>query len=359
MSNFYGATSLVGGGAGALDNIDGAGLSDGDGAVVITDSTAYFYHLDATSGQEESSPDIIAPDSNPGTKRWILDEVYNEHTHANKTELDKVTDGDHDVISSGNPHSVTPTELSLVIGADVEAHSAKLDDLATTGATGAELEELTDGSQTALHSHVDPDKAFTDLTDVDEVSIASADIGKVVKVGDDLKLEFAEDISGGGVDTLVSFTPQCNEPPASNFATLDTRNGHPILDFDDTTNESAIFRGVMPRCYGGGGVTVYLHFAMTSAEADTVDIDVAFERIGDQQLDIDGDSFADVNSVDNTTVPGTTGLVDIVSIPFTNGEDMDSVAAGEGFRLKVTRDAASDDATGDMELLFVEIKETS
>ena len=159
-------------------------------------------------------------------------------------------------------------------------------------------------------------------------------------------------------DTLVIFTPLHNEPPASNPATLDTRNQHPVLDFDPTTNEGAVFSGVMPRNYGGGGVTVYLHYAMSSAEADTVDWDAAFERIGDQQLDIDADSFAAVNSVDNTTVPETSGLVDIVSIAFTNGADMDSVAAGEAFRLKITRDAASDDAAGDAELLAIEIKET-
>jgi len=159
-------------------------------------------------------------------------------------------------------------------------------------------------------------------------------------------------------NTLVTFTPLHNEPPASNPATLDMRNQHPVLDFDATTNESAVFSDVMPRHYGGGGVTVYIHYAMSSAEADTVDWDVAFERIGDQQLDIDGDSFAAVNSVDNTTVPGTTGLVDIANVTFTDGADMDSVAVGEGFRLKVTRDAASDDAAGDAELRFVEIKET-
>ncbi|MHC4158379.1 MAG: hypothetical protein ACYSSO_04785 [Planctomycetota bacterium] len=159
-------------------------------------------------------------------------------------------------------------------------------------------------------------------------------------------------------DTLVAFSPLHNEPPSSNPATLDTRNSHPVLDFDATTNESAVFSGIMPRNYGGNGVTVYLHYAMSTAVADTVDWDVAFERIGDQQLDIDADSFEAVNSVDNTTVPGTSGNVDIVSVAFTNGADMDSVAVGEAFRLKVTRDAASDDATGDAELLAVEIKET-
>ena len=159
-------------------------------------------------------------------------------------------------------------------------------------------------------------------------------------------------------NTLLVFTPLNNEPPASAPAIFDTRNGHPVLDFDDTTNESAIFTAIMPRHYAGGGLTVYLHYAMSSAESGDVDWDVAFERIGDQQLDIDADSFAAVQSVDNTTVPGTTGLVDVVSVGFTDGAQMDSVAAGEAFRLKVTRDAASDTGVGDAELVAVEIKET-
>lgn len=159
-------------------------------------------------------------------------------------------------------------------------------------------------------------------------------------------------------DTLLVFTPLQNEPPSTDFATLDLRNGHPVLDFDAAVNESAVFTGVMPRSYGGGGLTVYLHYAMSSATSLTVDWDAALERIGDQQQDIDSDGFAAVNSVDNTTVPGTSGNVDIVTITFTDGVDMDSVAVGEAFRLKVTRDAVSDDATGDAELLAIEVKET-
>jgi len=160
-------------------------------------------------------------------------------------------------------------------------------------------------------------------------------------------------------DTLLIFTPLMNEPPASNAMTFDTRNSHPVLDADASTNESAVFSAVMPQHYAGTtGVTVYIHYSMSSATADTVDWDVSFEEIGDQQLDVDGDSFAAVNSVDDTTVPGTSGLVDVVNVTFTDGADMDNVAAGELFRLKVTRDAASDDATGDAELHAVEIRET-
>jgi hypothetical protein len=158
--------------------------------------------------------------------------------------------------------------------------------------------------------------------------------------------------------SLCIFHPYNNEPPSSNYATLDTRNGRPCLDFDATTNESAIFSHVMPQHYDGGGVTVYLHYAMSTATANTIDWDAAFELVGDQDLDVDGDDFAAANSVDDTTVPGTSGLVDVISIAFTDGADMDSVLVGDGFRLKVTRDAASDDATGDAELFWVEIRET-
>lgn len=159
-------------------------------------------------------------------------------------------------------------------------------------------------------------------------------------------------------DTLLVFKPAHNEPPATVFATLDFRNLHPVLDFDASTNWSAVFSDLMPQHYDGGGVDVFLHYAMTSATSGDIDWDVAFERIGDQQLDIDADSFAAVNSVDNTTVPATAGNVDVVSVAFTNGADMDSVVAGETFRLKATRDAVSDTATGDAELLAVEIRET-
>ena len=159
-------------------------------------------------------------------------------------------------------------------------------------------------------------------------------------------------------DTLLTFFPYQNEPPSANYATLDLRNYHPVLDFDGATNESAVFSAIMPRSYSGGGVTVYIHYSMTSDITNDIDWDAAFERIGDQQLDIDADSFATVQSVDNTTVPGTSGYVDIVSIAFTDGAQMDSVAVGELFRLKITRDAASDTSTTDAELHAIEIKET-
>ena len=71
-------TELTGGGATALNSIDGLDrgdtnpLQDGDGAFVMASGTLYTYILDADSAAAESSPDVIKPLTNAGDKRWIL-----------------------------------------------------------------------------------------------------------------------------------------------------------------------------------------------------------------------------------------------------------------------------------------------
>ncbi len=74
---------------------------------------------------------------------------------------------------------------------------------------------------------------------------------------------------------------------------------------------------------------------------------------------MDSDGFVTALSVDNTTVPGTSGHVDVVSIAFLDGSsEMDSIIAGDQFRCQVSRDAGNDTATGDAELHWVELQET-
>lgn len=470
MSNFYCFTDLIGGGAGALDSRDGADLSDGDAALVVIDGTTYTYRLDATSGASEDSPNVISPDSNPGSKRWILQSmagvqgstgghfatreyvdlalgafksffisdtasgvgalnyaypqetgegqstivtsglgsgpaqlvkgfiteagepnsttihsgVIEVHFHAKKgasnhriTELYAVlssvdangTSGKTTIAISEVTPELTDTEtdyhIHVAISDDVEIadtarlildvyanvttgavdavitlymegtedsyftmpidsrlwqeQSDRLDDLSTTDATAAELNELTDSSETTLHSHAGG--------------------------------------AGTGFGRPLVFVSQMNEPPTANFATLDLRNNHPVLDF--ALNEIAVFSGVMPQGYEDGGLTVYLHYAMTSAVADDIKLEAYLERIGDQQQDIDADGFASAQNSGDITVPGTSGFVDVITIAFTSGAQMDSIAAGESFRIKIKRIAvAGTDASGDLELTRTEIKET-
>lgn len=157
--------------------------------------------------------------------------------------------------------------------------------------------------------------------------------------------------------TLATFRPQNNEPPSSNPATLDLRNYQVCLDFDASTDESAIFSGVLSRAYDGGGLTITCWCMMTSATTGDVIMQAAIER---RNTDADSDSFSAAQSSTATTVNGTSGIPFAVTIAFTDGAQMDSLAAGEAFRLKINRDAdnGSDTATGDLELIAVEVKET-
>jgi len=72
----YACNILTGGSSGALDNLNGSQLEDGDMAIVVTRElgvdVAYLYVLDATSGAAASSPGVILPLRNAGSKRWLL-----------------------------------------------------------------------------------------------------------------------------------------------------------------------------------------------------------------------------------------------------------------------------------------------
>ena len=155
-------------------------------------------------------------------------------------------------------------------------------------------------------------------------------------------------------ETLAVFLPTDNQPPASAYATLDTRNSIPVLDFDGSTDEEAIFGGVMPANYDGGGIQVILHVMFTSATSGTANIECSVER---GSTDRDADSF-DTMTDGSAAANGTSGMETQVTINLANN---DSIVAGDHYRLKIRRDAdgtnGTDDITTDMELISIEIQE--
>jgi hypothetical protein len=161
-------------------------------------------------------------------------------------------------------------------------------------------------------------------------------------------------------DTLGAWSADANHPPLTAFATPDTRNGHPVLDFDGTTDEEACFTGVMPHHYGGGSIAVRLLVGMTSATSGAARWQTDFERILSGTLDVDADSFSGTFQSAGLTIPGTAGVFTWVTITHTNAQ-IDGLVAGDAFRLKVRRDAdgtsGTDDQTTDAELLAVELQE--
>lgn len=80
------ASGLTGGGA-ALDGIDGARLTNGDGAIVIWNNAGSYeasFHIliDYPSDPPaEASPNTITPDTNPGNKRWKFAKILDSGTY--------------------------------------------------------------------------------------------------------------------------------------------------------------------------------------------------------------------------------------------------------------------------------------
>lgn len=162
-------------------------------------------------------------------------------------------------------------------------------------------------------------------------------------------------------ETLAKFHPYNYTPPATtNYATLSYRNFHPHLEFDASTDEKANWTDVMPEHYSNGGVTAELHFSMTAASTGNVEFEMAFERIQAETLDIDADSFAAVQASSAVGVPTTPGFVKVATITFNNGTQMDSLVAGELYRIQVNRNVGvASNATGDAELHFIHMFESA
>lgn len=169
-------------------------------------------------------------------------------------------------------------------------------------------------------------------------------------------------------DSLLMFTAASNTPPDADFATLDsiltTSSDEPddvvwVLDFDPgSTQEYCGFSAFMPRHYDGGGVTVTLIWTSEATSGD-VKWDAAFKAYADSS-NLLSSTYAAVQST-TTTTDGTARDINTTAIAFTDGAQMDSVAAGEYFHLLITRDSADAADTmnsNDAELIAVEIRET-
>lgn len=158
-------------------------------------------------------------------------------------------------------------------------------------------------------------------------------------------------------NTLAIWTPKSNMPPASAYATLNTRNGHEVLEFINGSTISAIFGGVLPRNYAGGGVTLTIIW-MAVPTAGNVVWGAAIERHQALTDDLSADSFGGEKTT-TEAAPGTTGQVRYSTLAFTNGAEMDSLAAAESFRLKIRRiTGGADTMAGIAQLLRLELKET-
>lgn len=161
-------------------------------------------------------------------------------------------------------------------------------------------------------------------------------------------------------DTLFTFDAIAGKPPSATFAVLTRRNNHFVYQFDATTSWMLDFESTLSRRYSGGGITITIEWMAATAVTNATVWSAQWERHDASSTDLDSDSFATAVNASAATAPGTSGQVLYTTIAFTNGAQLDNLAVGEHFRLRILRlpADAGDTMAGNAQLLGVEGKET-
>lgn len=155
--------------------------------------------------------------------------------------------------------------------------------------------------------------------------------------------------------TLLMLHPTEDEPPSTNYATYGVRNGHPYLAFTSAGSLAAIWTDILPRQYSGNGLSVVVNYVTASATTGTAQFTVAVEADAAGGQDIDSDGFATAQTATAATVPAATGVIGAFTVPLTSGANMDSAVAGDTIRIRILR--GTDTATGDLQIISVEVRE--
>lgn len=163
-------------------------------------------------------------------------------------------------------------------------------------------------------------------------------------------------------DSLASWGAFASFGPSTNFArnAVSAVTLVPNVKFDDATDETRYFSGVVPGQYdGSSALTTKLMWKFESfGTSQTCDWEVSFGRLDDDGANIDTVVFATAQTGLGTE-PGTDGEIDYYSVTFTNAQ-ADGIQPGEAFILRVTRDASggTQGSPGDAELYFVHVAES-
>lgn len=152
---------------------------------------------------------------------------------------------------------------------------------------------------------------------------------------------------------LLSIPPQGFD--ATNPAGIAFTNSVPHLLFDDTTSELVYWVFRLPSDFSSAPV-LKVQYTMVSATSGTFGVSVSIMAVSDgDSADVDSESYDTANSPSASTVPGTVGFLDEISVTLTNA---DSMVAGDLVFFRLARNIA-DTATGDAEVRAVSFEYTA
>ena len=141
-------------------------------------------------------------------------------------------------------------------------------------------------------------------------------------------------------------------PDFSVIQSATSKECFPIANFDNASTDYLDFTGVLPDYYDAGGVTCTIIWAYANTSTGPT-WGIAFRAVPNDTEDLDLNHTYDYNTV-VPGIPSSVGEVGYDNITFTNGVDMDSLAAGQLFNLRIRRTSGSYVAR----LLAIHMKET-
>lgn len=154
----------------------------------------------------------------------------------------------------------------------------------------------------------------------------------------------------GGFDANDAIFPSISPAAAA------SRNGHPIISFDDTIAENVLFNSNVPENYNNQDLTMDIDWVAETATTGGVTWGIEVERNTPGGTDIDSDSFA-AQQTGTSTTNGTSGVITRTTITLTQAQ-ADGVEALDLYRIRIQRVTSDggDDMIGDAEVLNVGIR---
>jgi len=160
-------------------------------------------------------------------------------------------------------------------------------------------------------------------------------------------------IGGGGALNGDGFDANDALYPASNPAVADSRNGHPIISFDDTVAENVLFNALMPANYNEVNSFIDIDWVAESAITGGVTWGIEIERNAPGDNDLDSDSF-DAQQTGTSTTNGASGVITRTTITLTQAQ-ADAIEALDSYRMRLQRVVGDvgDDMVGDAQVVRV------
>jgi hypothetical protein len=163
------------------------------------------------------------------------------------------------------------------------------------------------------------------------------------------------------------------QPPATSFAVLTMRAGGstttpseriPVWAFDAASDEYLDFYCQLVG-YGGGGLTFRIGSMAATATTGGALIALAIRALPDDTVDVDT-AYDYVPNFNEVRIPAASASGELTydTITFTNGADMDNLATGQAFILRMRRRGSDntattgDDMAGDWQLFGIYCTET-